>query len=60
MHPRASNGRARSAVVLGQVSPLIGRGLAQILGEDVSIQLVDSEMNEAELKRAVACRYWFA
>lgn len=50
-----SDGRSRqTAVVLGQLSPLVERGLSQIIGEDKSLQLAGSALNDAELERAVA------
>ncbi len=53
--PMMSNGGARRSVVLvGQISPLLGRGLAQILGEDASLRLAESNLNDAELERAIA------
>jgi DNA-binding NarL/FixJ family response regulator len=44
----------RSVVLLGQFSPLVGRGLVQILSDDGSLWLIDSDLDNAVLDSAIA------
>ncbi len=49
-----SNGRPQqSVVVVGQLSPLLGRGLTEVLGEDKSLWLAESGVDDAGLERAI-------
>ena len=53
----ASDGGARRvSVVLGQFDALVGRGLLQILHDDKSLRVVDSDLDGAALERIVAQR----
>jgi len=50
----SSGGVRQSLVVVGQLSALLGRGLTQIIGEDKGLRLAESDINDAELERAIA------
>jgi DNA-binding NarL/FixJ family response regulator len=50
----STGGSRRTAVVLGQLGPLVERGLSQIIDEDKSLRLAGIGVSDAELERAIA------